>query len=228
MMTYNIVATGSRGNAVVINERILIDCGVPYYKLEPHADKIKLVLLTHSHGDHFKRSTVRKLHQLHPAIRWGCCEWMAGLLVDAGVDKRSIDVIEPTPPGGASHAVIYRNIAIVSAVPIPHDVPNCGWKIHFRHESLFYATDCSSLDSVCAENFDFYMIEANHKREEIEARIAAKRAAGEYSYELEAMRNHLSEEQALDWLAKNAGPDSRYIFLHGHTESNNTKEETDA
>ena len=41
-MTYNIVATGSRGNAVVINERILIDCGVPYYKLEPHADKIKL------------------------------------------------------------------------------------------------------------------------------------------------------------------------------------------
>ena len=34
-MTYNIISTGSKGNAVVINGRILIDCGVPFKALEP-------------------------------------------------------------------------------------------------------------------------------------------------------------------------------------------------
>ena len=34
-MRYNIIATGSKGNAVVINDVILIDCGVPFKLLEP-------------------------------------------------------------------------------------------------------------------------------------------------------------------------------------------------
>lgn len=217
-MTYNIIATGSSGNAVLINDNILVDIGVPFAKLAPHAGKIKLVLLTHVHGDHFKPSTVRKLHQLHPAIRWGCCEWMLVPLMEVGVRVNAIDVIEPTPPGSTSRAMCYNGIAIVSPVHIPHNVPNCGWKIYHGHESLFYATDCSSLDGVHAENFDLYMIESNHHKSEIEARISEKQAAGEFAYELEAARNHLSYEQAMDWLAANAGPESKYVLLHEHRE----------
>lgn len=217
-MTYNIIATGSTGNAVIINKSIMIDCGLPYKKIEPYAKDLKLVLLTHQHGDHFKFSTVSALHKRRPSLRWGCCEWMVAPLLEAGVDKREIDVIEPTPPGGTSRAMCYRDIAIVSPVPVPHNVPNCGWKIYHGHESLFYCTDCSSLDGVFAENFDLYMIESNHRRAEIEERIAAKRAAGEFAYEVAAAQNHLSEEQALDWLAKNMGPNSRYCLLHQHVD----------
>ena len=48
-MTYEIIETGSTGNAVVINENIMIDCGVSWKKIQPHAKKLKQVLLTHKH-----------------------------------------------------------------------------------------------------------------------------------------------------------------------------------
>ena len=77
-MTFNVIATGSTGNAVVINDSILIDCGVPYKALEPVKKDLKLVLLTHVHSDHFKPRTVRALHKERPALQWACGEWMVG------------------------------------------------------------------------------------------------------------------------------------------------------
>ena len=71
-MTFDVIASGSSGNAVVINGEILIDCGVPFKALEGVKQDLKLVLLTHSHGDHFKPRTVRALHRERPALRWWC------------------------------------------------------------------------------------------------------------------------------------------------------------
>lgn len=219
-MTYEIIATGSAGNAVLINGCILIDCGVSWKKLRPYAKQIKLVLLTHVHSDHFKPATVRALHRERPAVRWACCEWMVGPLVEAGVDKRVIDVVAtPDNVGNGILGFSYKDLCFLYAIPVPHNVPNCAWRMQdIFCGKLFYATDCSSLDGIEAKNYDLYMIEANHTRAEIEARIAAKQAAGEYAYEIEAARNHLSREQAEDWLAQNAGPESKYVFLHQHQE----------
>lgn len=49
-MEYDIIATGSRGNAVVINNNILIDVGVPFKSLENFYKNLKIVLLTHIHS----------------------------------------------------------------------------------------------------------------------------------------------------------------------------------
>ena len=49
-MNFEVVATGSKGNAVIINDEILIDCGVAFKKIEPYVKKLKLVLLTHVHS----------------------------------------------------------------------------------------------------------------------------------------------------------------------------------
>lgn len=215
-MTYEIIATGSSGNAVLINDAILIDCGVSWKQLQHYARQIRLVLLTHEHGDHFKPSTVRALHRERPSVRFVCCDWMVKPLVDAGVSKASIDVAEPTPPGNTSKALSYQNFAIVSPQPTQHNVKNCAWMICTGKEWLFYATDCATLDGIEAKDFDIYMIEANHTKEEIAERIAAKDAAGVYAYEREAARNHLSREQAMDWLAQNMGANSKYVFLHQH------------
>ena len=91
-MTYNIISTGSKGNAVVINDRILIDCGVSFKALEPVKKDLRLVLLTHVHSDHFNPRTVRALHKERPTLRWGCCEWMGGPLLGAGVGRGRIGV----------------------------------------------------------------------------------------------------------------------------------------
>ena len=215
-MTFNVIATGSTGNAVVINDSILIDVGVPFKALEPVKKDLKLVLLTHAHSDHFKPRTVRALHKARPALRWGCCEWMVGPLLEAGVDKRVIDIAEPDKPGPTSKALIYNGLAIISPEPLIHDIPNCGWRISSNKESLFYATDAATLDGVEALSYDLYLIEANHTREELEARAKAKLEAGQYAYEYRAAANHLSQEQALDWLYQQMGPHSKYVFLHQH------------
>lgn len=50
-MNYEVISTGSKGNALLIGNEILIDCGVSYKRLK---DKhIRLILLTHEHKDHF-------------------------------------------------------------------------------------------------------------------------------------------------------------------------------
>lgn len=212
-MTYNILSTGSKGNAVVINDRILIDCGVPFKALEPVKKDLRLVLLTHIHSDHFKPRTVLALHKERPKLRWGCCEWMVGPLLEAGVDKRRIDVLEPG-------FIFSYNFCCdgfdVSPVLLTHNVPNCGYRIYDRREWLFYATDTGTLDDIEASGYDLYMVEANHTRAELEARMEAKRAAGEFSYEWAAAQNHLSREQTEDWLYQQMGPNSRYVFLHQH------------
>lgn len=212
-MTYDILATGSSGNAVVINGEILIDCGVPMKKLRESGciKDLRMVLLTHAHGDHFNPATVRALHQERPALRWVCCEWMVPHLLEAGVLAQLIRM--PTKKRSCE----CRNIRFFP-VDLVHDVPNCGWHIWTENERLFYATDTSTLDHIEAKDYDLYLIEANHTRAEIEARIADKQSRGEFAYEVRAARNHLSHEQALDWLARNAGPNSRYVFLHQHME----------
>ena len=50
MVKYNIISTGSDGNATILEDFVLIDCGVPYKALEPYVTKLKLVLLTHTKG----------------------------------------------------------------------------------------------------------------------------------------------------------------------------------
>lgn len=214
-MTYDILATGSSGNAVVIDGCILIDCGVPFKTLAPVIDGIKLVLLTHAHKDHFKPSTAAAIHRRHPAIRFGCCEWMVGHLLDAGVSKRMIDLYDL----GTGCFYGPRFPYSIEPEKLTHNVPNCGYRIFGPDgKSLFYATDTGTLDGIVAKDYDLYLIEANHTRADLEARVAAKHAAGTYAYELEAAQNHLSREQAEDWIYQNIGPRSRYVFLHGHTE----------
>ena len=46
MINYNIISTGSQGNAVVIERKILVDCGVSFKALAAECRTLKLVLLT--------------------------------------------------------------------------------------------------------------------------------------------------------------------------------------
>lgn len=217
-MTYDILATGSSGNAVIINGEILIDCGVSMKLLRKsgYIKGLKLVLLTHQHSDHFNPATVRALHQERPALRWGCCKWMVPHLLEAGVAAKLIRM--PT-----KKEILRMQEYTIFPVDLVHDVSNCGWNIWTENERLFYATDTSTLDHITAKDYDLYLIEANHTRAEIEARIADKQSRGEFAYEVRAARNHLSREQALDWLARNAGPNSKYVFLHQHKEKCNAE-----
>lgn len=49
IMEYVVIKTGSKGNAVVLKNKVLIDCGVPYKDIKPYIKNLELVLLTHIH-----------------------------------------------------------------------------------------------------------------------------------------------------------------------------------
>lgn len=208
-MTCKIIATGSSGNAVLVNG-VLLDCGVPFKKLEPYYRGFQLVLLTHIHGDHFNESTVRKLAELRPTLRFGAGEWMLNRLHRAGVPDSRIDIYN------MEQVYTYGNGFSVEAFPLLHDVQNCGYKLNLNGEKVFYATDTGSLDGISAKGFNLYLIEANYRTEELHARQKEKLESGEFSYENRAEAGHLSREQADAFLMENAISSSQFAYLHEH------------
>ena len=212
-IAFHVIATGSTGNAVVLNDFILIDCGVSYKALEPYVQKLKLVLLTHIHGDHFRASTIRTLAANRPKLRFAGCRWMVRPLVLAGVRPENIDVLEV----GTLYAYGLCNVI---PVMLYHDVQNCGYKIHIGGKKAIYATDTGNLDGISARNYDLYLLEANYGEQEIKDRIAAKKEAGEYIYEKRVLRFHLSKDACDNFIYKNIGPNGQYVYLHGHERTN--------
>lgn len=210
-MNYNIISTGSQGNAVVVDDIILIDCGVSFKALKDVYKNLQIVLLTHIHIDHFKRSTIKRLAKERPTLRFGCCEWLANELVEAGVSWRNIDVLEV---GKVYDYEVFK----VSPVKLYHNVPNCGYRLFMNGEKVIYATDTGHLQGITAKGYDLYMIEANYTDDDLQRRIDEKLAAGEYCYELNVANRHLSHKQASEWLMDNMGEKSEYVFLHAHQE----------
>ena len=49
-MDVQIIATGSKGNAVLLDRRVLIDCGVSFSKVESFLKDIRLILISHAHS----------------------------------------------------------------------------------------------------------------------------------------------------------------------------------
>lgn len=211
MIAYEIISSGSQGNAAVIEGQILIDCGVPFKAVEPFSKALKLVLLTHIHSDHFRRSTLRRLAEERPTLRFACCEWLAQHLSAAGVPARQIDVLVP--------GVMY-GYGICNVIPfeVKHNVRNCGWKVWLPSGKLIYCTDMANLNGIHAHNYDLYMIEGNYDEEEIKQRIADKKANGEFIYERRVLRDHMSRQRANDWLYAHMGSNSVYVYMHCHQE----------
>lgn len=211
-MKYKILNSGSDGNGIIIEDTILIDCGITFKKLAEDYKKLKIVLLTHIHQDHFNKTTIKKLAKERPTLRFGCCEWLVKELVDLGVEKKNIDVFK------IDKIYNYRDFKVIP-IKLYHDVPQCGYKLKINGNKLIYATDTNKIDHIIAKNYDFYFIEGNYyNEEELNKRKLEKLSKGEYYYEDRVKDTHLSKVQATEWLMKNMGNNSKYIFMHEHKE----------
>ena len=212
-MNYRIIESGSSGNATIVENIILIDCGVSFKKLKDYYQELKLVLLTHIHSDHFNKTTLKKLAKERPTLRFGCCEWLVKDLIECGVDKRNIDVYDNIS------SFKYSDNLIVTTFDLQHDVLNCGYKLFVNDKKYFYATDTNSLENIEAKDYDMYFVEGNYEdKNELEERKQKHIEKGEYYYEDRVEKTHLSQVQATEWLMKNMGSNSKYIFMHEHKE----------
>lgn len=213
-MTYKIIATGSKGNAVLVNGKYLFDCGVSFSKIRPYIRDLRAVFLTHEHSDHFNPRTIRKIHQVRPMVKFMACPNLFSKLAEAGVEPfavvpLTVQSIQPYPMFDMS----------ILPLPLIHDVENVGYWVSIcegeSREDVLYATDTQSIP-FAAPWLDLYLIEANYTTAELEARRAAKQARGEFTYEDRAQACHMSYETATAWVEQNRGPKSEVVFLHQH------------
>lgn len=56
---------------------------------------------------------------------------------------------------------------------------------------------------------------------QIQAKIEEKKAAGQYAYEMQVIKNHLSEAKCNDFLARNMQANSVYVPMHVHVDKEN-------
>ena len=48
-MHYEIINSGSDGNAILIDNFFLLDCGISYKKIAKYLKNVKLIFISHSH-----------------------------------------------------------------------------------------------------------------------------------------------------------------------------------
>ena len=207
-MKYKIIQSGSKGNAIIYQDKVMVDCGVPYADIEEYLKEVKVILLTHEHKDHFNVSTITKIAIKHPAIVFVGCEWMVKKLKAIGqinckeVQLKSVATL---------HEITF------SPFQLYHDAQNCGWRIIVDEKTIFHATDTSTLEGIVAKGYDLYAIEHNYDETIIHQRMEEELEKGLFSHGYGSINSHLSVQQAESFIEQNRKKDSQILKLHQST-----------
>ena len=204
MIQTQVISSGSEGNAVIYDNAIMVDCGVTLKALQEVKCSLKIVLLTHHHGDHLKLRTLQRLQAERPTLRIACADF----LLEKLEGLNNIDVLEV--------GKLYDYGAFkVSPVKLYHDVQNIGWRIFLNNgQKIFHATDTVHLEGITAKGYDLYAIEHNYCEEYIQQAIEEAHAKGEYTHAYGNINTHLSIQQARAFIEANRKESSEVLELH--------------
>lgn len=224
-MTCDVIATGSKGNAVLLNGRFLFDCGVPFNVLKGHLKGIQVVFLTHIHGDHFQKRTISKIHRVRPSIRFVCGRnLLVPLCCECGVSLENVILCEPGKQTSVYWGPEYIEFQCFDLI---HNVGNVGWVVKVVGGSepgtAMYATDTQYIP-VNMPGLDLYMVECNYHVDELKKRREKKISEGKFLYEDTVEAAHMSHETVTAWLGQNAAAHSQVVFLHQHIENKEAAE----
>lgn len=194
MIQFRILGTGSSGNCFLINDDLVIDAGLPYSKIKDKVQNVKFVLLTHVHGDHFNKSTIRKLvAEINPIFI--CGDWIYDELESIAYPEN----ISVYRFGKVFELHDYK----ISMVKAYHDVTNCGYRIMQNGHKHFHITDTNTLEGVEAKNYDTASIECNHEINKALELIDEAKENGEFTHLSNAIQNHLSVEKTIQFCKEN-------------------------
>lgn len=107
-----------------------------------------------------------------------------------------------------------------------HDVRNMSYKVNFKPITVYYATDTKKLDYLdCLKGLNYYFVENNYSKKEIEERIREKEEKGEFVYEYRVLDTHMSAEEINSFLIEMMTKDSQFVYCHQHQSDYNFKKE---
>ena len=206
-MRYEIIGSSSKGNCIVVEDILMLDCGVTYAKIKPYLNKVKLIFISHIHKDHLLPTTIQKIAYNKPTMKFVTgSKQVVRKLDELGVNRDNIIYLY-------NYSWFDLGIIKLKLEPMHHDTENCG--LHFKRNGKkgLYVVDTGNIDNVNAKNYDLYLIEANYKEEVLE-RHKKECTQEELVYLNRVPRTHLSWEQANTFLIENMGENSEYQYIH--------------
>lgn len=131
----HIIGTGSTGNSIVIDNSIMIDCGLSFKKLEQDILKINTLFVTHRHSDHINPSVLSKLIKVRPWVlreSFYCNEDVAEFIKSKNTPKFEYSV--PKENIIKEHGDVFTITSggqeyTIETFQLDHDVPNQGFVI---------------------------------------------------------------------------------------------------
>lgn len=197
-LNYNIIGTGSTGNAVRI-ENIMFDCGVPFSHMHEDLYKVDTLLITHSHSDHIKPSTFERIRAEFPLIKIYA---NADVAYQYEVDK----VI-----GTAAFKLPGKRVVI----PFEgvHDVPVTGYIVKMKGLNILYMTDTARVKPPVEIPLDYVFLESNFDERKLKEESKRYKRHGYDPYM--SVTRHLSTQKCKEFYFLNRrSKDSVLIELH--------------
>lgn len=196
-LEYKVIASGSAGNCVKI-ENLIFDIGVSYKAIKEYLYTTKYIIITHTHSDHVKESTFKRIRKEFPRIKF-----IGNYEVN---NKFEMDLVslEDVP-------VVLDGLTLIP-FDCPHDVLNYGYTFDLKGFKVIYATDTVSLDKAPTGPYDYLFIESNHDENKLKE-IQSVNKNG-YRPFLGAKRHFSTQEAKLFYYMNRKGPESVLIELH--------------
>ena len=211
-----ILGTGSTGNAVLIDDTIMIDCGLGVNKLLPYLQNVRHLFITHRHSDHLNISVLKNIAKKvsKSIIRFG-----------RHVNSDCYNMIERKAPEIAemieserltSHSLLDLKIDGVEykieTYPLYHDVENQGFVITKNGKTLIHATDTSTMKDAPNRQFDVILVEGNYD----ESKLIEYLKSDDREVRYRAARNlrHLSIQAHENFVKSHSHPDTISLMLH--------------
>lgn len=214
MVEYNIIGSSSKGNAIILENILLLDVGVSYSKIKKYLKNIKLIFISHNHKDHLKPSTIQQIAYNYPSIKYVTgSEYVVKSLVELGVNKKNIYLL--------NEYKWYDLGAIkVSLEPLEHDTSNYALKCEYKGKKMIYIVDTASVEHISARGYDLYLIENNYREDILQKHILECDDKNKLYYLDRVPRTHLSNEQANSFLIENMLDNGRYEYIHKSSYNN--------
>lgn len=192
---FKIIKTGSSGNCFVF-KNIMIDIGIPYSLVKDNLNGISHIFISHIHGDHINKTTVRKIAVNHENIIFVCGKFLEKELLNI-LDKDKILIVK-------EYDVYDIGFLKISPVKLYHDVDCFGIRIldNNGHKHL-HITDTFTLDGIEAKGYNSASIECNHEKNKALELIEEAKENGEFSHLKGALNSHLSVDKTIQFCKDN-------------------------
>lgn len=207
-MNFEIIGSSSQGNCIVVDGFLMLDCGVSYSKIKRKIKDVKIIFISHIHKDHLLPSTIKQIAYYRPNIKYICSSSdVLTKLTNCGVPRKNIFYLKCDKWYSLGGIKIKMERVV-------HDVENALLKWEYRKMYGIYITDTSNVDNIEAKNYDMYFIESNYREDIYKRHLDECFDEGMKKYLKRVPETHLSNEQANDFLIKNMGDKSQYVYIH--------------